>query len=164
PSKSNLCLIEPSPLPLMKFCYPLFFLFLLPLTANAQCPITVNAGEDIYLCAPPTPTQLNGSIDGDYLNFFWTPTTGMSGANTLTPTVNVNSTISYVLTARAADMGNNLIINGDFESGNSDFTSDYIYNPGDLVPEGYYDVIDNPQADHPGFAACDDHTSGDGNM
>ncbi|MCE7925286.1 MAG: hypothetical protein DYG98_19695 [Haliscomenobacteraceae bacterium CHB4] len=164
PSNYNLCLIGANPLLLMKFCYPLFFIFLLPITARAQCPITVNAGDDIYLCAPPTPTQLNGSIDGDYLNFFWTPTTGMSGANTLTPTVNVNSTISYVLTARAADMGNNLIINGDFESGNSDFTSDYIYNPGDLVPEGYYDVIDNPQADHPGFAACDDHTSGSGNM
>ena len=131
---------------------------------SAQCPITVNAGEDIYLCAPPTPTQLNGDIGGDYLNFFWSPTSGMSGSNTLSPTVNINMTTSYVLTARAADYSNNLISNGDFEGGNSDFTSDYVYNPGDLVPEGFYDVINNPMSDHPGFAACMDHTSGGGNM
>ncbi|MBK7935831.1 MAG: gliding motility-associated C-terminal domain-containing protein [Lewinellaceae bacterium] len=130
----------------------------------AQCPITVDAGPDVYLCSPPTPTQLNGDISGDYLNFFWSPTTGMTGANTLSPTVNVSTTTNYVLTARAADYSNNLIVNGDFESGNSDFTSDYVYNPGDLVPEGVYDVLANPQDDHPSFAPCDDHTSGSGNM
>jgi len=134
------------------------------LLISAQCPITVDAGEDVYLCAPPTPTQLQGSIDGDFLNFFWTPTTGMIGSNSLTPTVTVSGTTSYVLTGRAADLSNNLIDNGDFESGNSGFSSDYIYMPGNLLPEGVYDVIDNPQLDHPGFAPCDDHTSGNGNM
>lgn len=146
---------------------PFFFftyLFTAAQALYAQCPITVNAGEDIYLCAPPTPVQLNGDIGGDYLNFFWSPTTGMSGANTLSPTVNVTTTTTYVLTGRAADLSNNLIVNGDFESGNSDFTSDYTYNPGDLVPEGVYDVLDNPQNSHTGFAPCNDHTSGSGNM
>ncbi len=130
---------------------------------TAQCPITVNAGEDIYLCAPPTPTQLNGSIGGDYLNFFWSPTTGMSGATTLTPTVSVSQTTSYVLSARAADYTQNLIDNGDFESGNSSFTSDYVYNPGNLVPEGVYDVLSNPSSAHPNFPPCNDHGGG-GNM
>jgi gliding motility-associated-like protein len=132
--------------------------------AYAQCPITVNAGEDIYLCAPPSPTQLNGSINGPFLNFFWTPTTGMSGSNTLSPTVSVTQTRTYVLTARAVDLGNNLIVNGDFEAGNSGFTSDYVESPGNLVPEGVYEVLDNPQNSHPGFQPCDDHTSGSGNM
>lgn len=147
-----------------------YILFLSALTLSitgalrAQCPITVNAGEDIYLCAPPSPTQLNASIDGDYLNFSWSPTTGMTGANTLTPTVNTTTTRTYVLTARAVDVNNNLIVNGDFEGGNSSFTSDYVYNPGNLVPEGVYDVLTNPQDDHPGFAPCMDHTSGSGNM
>ncbi|MBC7774117.1 MAG: gliding motility-associated C-terminal domain-containing protein [Phycisphaerae bacterium] len=131
---------------------------------SAQCPITVDAGEDVYLCAPPTPTQLNADISGDYLGFTWSPTTGMTGQNTLTPTVTVSQTTSYVLTATAPDYSNNLVDNGDFEGGNSGFTSDYLYSPGDLVPEGLYDVLDNPQDDHPGFAACDDHTSGSGNM
>ncbi|GAB4491865.1 MAG: hypothetical protein OHK0019_12660 [Saprospiraceae bacterium] len=151
----------------MRFYPVLFSLFLaIPNTRTllAQCPVTVNAGDDVYLCAPALPTQLNATVDGDYLNFFWTPTSGMSGSNTLNPTVSVNTTTNYVLTVRAADLNNNLISNGDFESGNTDFTSDYTYNPGNLVPEGYYDVINNPQADHPGFAPCVDHTSGGGNM
>ena len=152
----------------MKYCYPVV-LFLLSIFSRtdvllAQCPVTVNAGDDVYRCAPPSPAQLNGDIDGNYLNFFWTPTTGMQGSNTLNPTVNVSTTTNYVLTVRAADLSNNLISNGDFESGNSDFTSDYVYNPGDLVPEGFYDVLDNPQDDHAGFAPCNDHTSGSGNM
>ncbi|MBL7803894.1 MAG: gliding motility-associated C-terminal domain-containing protein [Saprospiraceae bacterium] len=130
----------------------------------AQCPITVNAGDDIYLCTPPAPTELNGSIDGDYLSFAWTPLSGLSGANTLSPGVSVTQTTTYVLTGSAVDPSTNLIANGDFEGGNSDFSSDYVYNPGDLVPEGYYDVLANPQDDHPGFQPCNDHTSGSGNM
>ncbi len=130
----------------------------------SQCGITVSAGDDIYLCAPPTPTQLDGSIEGDYLNFMWTPTTGMTGSNTLSPTVTVSQTTTYVLKASAADLNNNLVSNGDFEGGNSGFDSDYGYSPGNLWPEGLYDIIDNPQSSHSGFSPCNDHTSGSGNM
>lgn len=132
--------------------------------ASSQCPITVSAGEDKYLCVPPTPTQLDGEINGDYLNFFWTPTTGMTGAGTLHPTVNVSTTTTYVLTARAVNSGLNLINNGDFESGNSGFTSGYAHSPGNLWPEGVYEVLPDPSASHPNFAACPDHTSGSGSM
>ncbi len=140
------------------------FFFFANLCLWAQCPITVDAGDDIYLCAPPVPTQLNGDISGPYLSFIWSPTTGMSGSNTLSPTVTVTQTTSYVLSASAPDFGNNLVENGDFEQGNAGFSSDYGYSPGNLVPEGLYDVIDNPQSDHPSFAPCNDHTSGSGNM
>jgi len=149
--------------PLRLFISLLFFFAILSNLA-AQCPVSVNAGEDVYLCAPPTPTQLNGEISGDYLNFNWSPTAGMSGSNTLTPTVTVSQSTNFVLTANAVDYSNNLVENGDFESGNTGFSSDYTYSPGNLIPEGVYDVLDNPQDDHPGFAPCDDHTSGDGNM
>ena len=143
-----------SVLPLLIVHSPLF----------SQCGITVSAGDDIYLCAPPTPTQLDGNIEGDYLNFVWTPTTGMTGSNTLSPTVTVSQTTTYVLKAGAADLNNNLVSNGDFEGGNSGFDSDYGYSPGNLWPEGLYDILDNPQSSHSGFAPCDDHTSGSGNM
>jgi len=128
------------------------------------CPITVSAGPDKYLCLPSSPTQLEGEIDGTYLNFSWSPTTGMTGSNSLTPNVNVTTTTTYVLKAKAVNTALNLIDNGDFEQGNVGFSSDYGYSPGDLVPEGLYDVIDNPQADHAGFQPCPDHTSGSGNM
>jgi gliding motility-associated-like protein len=132
--------------------------------SSGQCTITVDAGDDIYLCSPPSPTQLSGSISGDYLSFMWTPVTGLTGASTLQPTVNVTQSTFYVLSASAADLNNNLVVNGDFEQGNTGFTSDYGYSPGNLVPEAIYDVLDNPQDDHPSFAPCDDHTSGAGSM
>lgn len=131
---------------------------------KAQCPITVNAGDDIWLCQVPASVQLNGSISGNYLNFSWSPTAGMQGANTLNPTVNVNGPATFVLTGRAVNLNNNLIVNGDFEGGNYGFTSDYIYSPTNLVPEGTYAILSNPQSAHPGFAPCTDHTSGGGNM
>lgn len=134
------------------------------LPAIAQCPITVSAGEDIYLCNPPTPTQLQGSIDGDYLNFTWTPTQGLTGIQTLSPTVNVTQTTNYVLTVKAVNTEINLINNGDFESGNSNFSSNYTYSPGNLWPEGVYDVLADPSTAHSNFAACNDHTSGGGQM
>ncbi|MEQ1666692.1 MAG: hypothetical protein ABL927_15105, partial [Bdellovibrionales bacterium] len=68
-----------------------FFLFV-SFWLSAQCPITVNAGDDIYLCAPAPPTDLNGEISGDYMNFNWSPTVGMTGATTLSPTVTVSQT------------------------------------------------------------------------
>lgn len=126
---------------------------------RAQCPITVDAGPDVFLCASPGQAMLDANISGTYLNFFWTPTTGMTGSNTLMPTVNVSQTTAYVLTARAVDPSMNLIDNGDFEQGNSGFTSDYTYNPGfTLPPFGSYEVTSTPAI----FPDCPDHTSGTG--
>jgi len=130
----------------------------------AQCPITVDAGEDVWLCQVPGSAQLNGSIAGSYLSFSWSPTTGMQGANTLNPTVTVNGPATFVLTGRSVNLNDNLIVNGDFEGGNFGFSSSYIYSPTNLVPEGTYAVLPNPQTAHPGFAPCGDHTSGGGNM
>lgn len=138
-------------------------LFFTAFSLQAQCP-TIDAGEDLYLCFPPGPANLNGSIDGPYLDFMWTPTTGLAGTQTLTPTVLTTQNATYVLKVRGVDLGNNLIQNGDFESGNSNFWSEYLYSPGDLWPEGVYDVLPNPQTDHPNFSPCTDHTSGSGNM
>ena len=61
-------------------------------------------------------------------------------------------------------IASNLLPNGTFESGNSGFTSAYGYNPGNLVPEGKYDVVTNPRADHASFATCGDKTTGTGKM
>ncbi len=132
--------------------------------ANAQCPISVSAGPDIVRCTSPASAQLSGNVTGSYLGFTWSPTTGMSGSNTLNPTVNVTQTTSYILTATALDVSTNLIVNGNFEQGTTGFTNDYIHNPGDLWPEGVYDVLPNPNAAHPDFPNCGDHTSGSGNM
>lgn len=64
-------------------------------------------------------------------------------------------------------MASEFIVNGNFESGNSGFTTDYLYVPpgsGALVPQGRYTVDNNPRDSHNSFAIMGDHTSGTGLM
>jgi hypothetical protein len=58
--------------------------------------------------------------------------------------------------------GINLITNGDFESGNTGFTSSYTNNQSNLQAEGTYAVVKNPNSVHSGFTNCPDHASGSG--
>ena len=54
-----------------------------------------------------------------------------------------------------------LLTNGTFDAGATGFQSGYAYAvTHDLYPEGTYDVISNPQADHNLFSAFADHTPG----
>lgn len=57
----------------------------------------------------------------------------------------------------------NLIVNGDFEAGNTGFTTAYTYNT-NLVPEGNYYIATNPSLHHPHAASYGDHTTGSGLM
>lgn len=64
--------------------------------------------------------------------------------------------------------GTDRVANGNFSSGNTNFTSDYIYvangvGQTELVPEGYYSVYTNPNDLHASFAACTGH-GGSGNF
>ena len=59
----------------------------------------------------------------------------------------------------------NLIVNGDFTSGNSAFTSDYTYIPINAASvQKIYGIVTNPSTWEAGFSACGDHTNGTGNM
>lgn len=60
--------------------------------------------------------------------------------------------------------GVELVVNGNFELGNTGFFSSYSYlqGPAPVLNEGFYTVIDNPNNIHSGFQACADHTSGSG--
>lgn len=60
-----------------------------------------------------------------------------------------------------------LITNGDFEAGNTGFTTDYTYvapGAGALVPQGVYTVHTDPNFSHGSFVSMGDHTTGSGNM
>lgn len=128
----------------------------------AQCPITVNAGPDKLVCNSGLMVTLDGSIGGDYLGFRWTPTNGLSNANTLTPSTTVSGMLSYVLSAGALDpAAPNLVNNPGFENGNTGFTSNYAYNPLPISP-GLYTLTTSPSLVLSSFPPCDDHTYGDG--
>ncbi len=58
----------------------------------------------------------------------------------------------------------NLITNGDFELGNTGFTSDYTFNAGVNFNAAEYTVGTNPQAFNGAFVSAGDHTTGFGNM
>ena len=67
------------------------------------------------------------------------------------------ATLAMAGTAQSAE----LLTNGTFDDGNTGFQSQYAYAvTHDLYPEGAYDVITNPQADHNLFSAFPDHTPG----
>ncbi len=76
------------------------------------------------------------------------------------------STLTVLLAISAA--AQNLLTNGNFEAGNTGFTSDYIYIPGDGTRHteiGEYSVIDNPAtAFTNGYHSYGDHTTGSGLM
>lgn len=58
----------------------------------------------------------------------------------------------------------NLVTNGDFEAGNTNFSSDYTYVPGGNGAEGQYTVRSNPYPWNPAFISTGDHTTGSGQM
>jgi gliding motility-associated-like protein len=72
------------------------------------------------------------------------------------------STTTYTLFNQLK--GGNIVVNGNFENGNTGFTSQYIYNPGSGFNSGVYNTGSSIIAWHPGMANCQDHTSGTGKM
>lgn len=59
-----------------------------------------------------------------------------------------------------------MISNGDFEQGNTDFTTGYAFSPGNTGPAQSYDITLDPGASHPApnDPSYGDHTTGSGFM
>ncbi|MEM8909063.1 MAG: hypothetical protein AAGD05_14555, partial [Bacteroidota bacterium] len=129
------------------------------------CTLTVDAGVDFSICNDGSSATLNGNVIGNAIAFSWSPATGLSNPNSLTPTVSVATSTTYTLTAQ--ELENTIPIpNGDFEAGNSSFTSDYNYvdpaNPIGFVLPGSYTIITSPELIWSNLPPCDDHTFGNG--
>ena len=158
---------------LHKILFWLLFFICSPFPINADpsfsledvCTIIVNAGTDINICADGSPVQLNGSVIGNSLTYFWTPETGLDDPTSLTPTVTTGIPVTYTLSAQEPD---NFIpiSNGDFQLGNTSFTSDYNYisptAPIGFINPGSYTIITSPELIWANLPPCDDHTAGNG--
>jgi gliding motility-associated-like protein len=95
------------------------------------------------------------------LNFCWSPVTYLDNPLSPNPVTSAPQNITYYFTAQVT--GTNIINNGNFDNGNTGFTSEYSYaNPN--VTEGQYFVGKTPQAWNASMSACGDHTTGNGNM
>jgi len=80
-----------------------------------------------------------------------------------TQSITVNSSGNYWW--ETVDYTNNKVVNGNFSSGNTGFTSSYVVPSGPvnntlLYPEGTYAINSNPNNVHSGFSSFFDHTSG----
>ena len=95
------------------------------------------------------------------LDFCWSPVDYLNNPLLPNPTTTAPVPIRYYFTAEIS--GQNLIQNGSFDLGNSGFTSNYTYSPGNGFSEGTYNVGSNVAAWHSGLAACNDHGTGTGN-
>ncbi len=84
--------------------------------------------DSVKLCKNSTytiPVVLYGTNPA--LSFLWSPATGLSSSTILNPLLTANASGWYHLTVNSITSGN-LIVNGDFSSGNTGFTSpDYTY-------------------------------------
>ncbi len=121
------------------------------------CGVIVDAGADIYICDGDLPVQLDGSVMGSSTGFSWTSDPNLDDPSILNPMVSATGT--YTLTAQGLEI--NLINNGDFEQGDTGFTSDY--TPGNSGA-GNYLIADTPEDYISFFSDCSDHTTGSGNM
>lgn len=142
-------------------------------TVQSQCSFTVNVPSDVTICSPEEIDLIGSVSGGDYINVEWVGSNGFVDDELSTNDTPQEST-TYTLTAfGTTDI--NLVENGDFEQGNTAFTSSYLngeifcptgpFNPwGNLGCEGMYVVTDDPSETHTNFSACGDHTTGDGQM
>ena len=89
--------------------------------------LDITVPDDITICEAQN-ISLDGTINGDFLEFEWTGSNGFSDNQNLNTSAFTTSTTTYTLTAiQQGDV--NLVTNGDFENGNTGFTSEYAFNP-----------------------------------
>ena len=72
--------------------------------------------------------------------------------NTDASTQGISVSFPGTYTVTSSFFTNNLVTNGGFNAGNTDFNSSYNYSADDLVPEGVYTVTTNANFVHDGFS------------
>ncbi len=123
---------------------------------KAQCSFSL--GADLTYCQGQN-INITLSAPPAYTSYLW---------NTGSTNQSVNATTAGTYICTGTLLSSNLIANGDFSSGSTGFTSDYVVGTGGtwgpLSAEGTYMVSNNPTATHSNFPNFGDHTSGTGNM
>lgn len=133
----------------------LFFLFgvvgYFQMNVAAQC--TIDLGPDLGLC----PGQSHTFILPVGNTYVWENLSPLA-------TRTISNAGTYFVTS--TNLGPNLIVNGDFELGNTNFTTQYVPGTGGvwglLSSEGQYTVTTSPTLAHNNFSFCNDHTAAPG--
>ena len=125
-------------------------------------PANIILTPDTTLCFGKA-LQLKTQFDSS-LNFCWSPSGFLNNTAFAQPTTTPPSNITYTLFA-AANTGN-LITNGNFNAGNTGFTTDYVQSATSpaIAADGNYLVANTSNNAAPLAADCKDHTTATGNM
>ncbi|MCX6210191.1 MAG: gliding motility-associated C-terminal domain-containing protein, partial [Bacteroidetes bacterium] len=107
--------------------------------------------------------SFNLNVQDSGVGFCWSASNGTVSNNSANITVAPTANTTYYYNTQT--LGTNLIINGDFENGNTSFQTDYTYHPSTAGGvQGIYHIATNPNVWLSAFSACKDHTSNGGNM
>ena len=145
--------------------FPGSYTFTYSLPANGSCPAdqalfsigisnfpAVQLGSDTTLCTGQN-LLLNAASAMNYDSYLW----NNSSTN---PTRIVNAPGTYKV--KVGILGNDQIVNGDFESGTTGFSTDYTLGSGGnwglLSNPSTYAITNSPNLVHDNFMACADHT------
>jgi hypothetical protein len=131
---------------------------------NSACPSPGQnlAGPDKIICASLGSVQI-GLPPTSGFSYNWTPTTGLSNPLISNPIASPSTTTNYTLTTTYNNT--NHVLNGDFELGNSQFNSEYIYdcNSSTFLPNDFC-ITSNSQYLNSSNCYFNNHTSGGNNM
>jgi gliding motility-associated-like protein len=131
-----------------------FILLSAAVTAQCTAPV-IDLGNDTTLC-PGQTMWLNAGAG--YSSYQWN-----NGSTNPTKFVSSPGGTYWV---KVGSVGTNIIVNGDFEQGNTSFTTGYTLGAGGafglLSNPGTYAVTTSPNLVHNNFNVCQDHTAAPG--
>ena len=136
------------------------------ITISQPSPITAVTTQTNVTCNGLNNGIANVTISGGsgVFDYLWNtnPTQVTQTASGLAP----GTYIATVSNSGCSPSGTELVVNGDFSSGNTGFTSSYIYTPPPNTSEGQYWVATAPQVSswNGGMTSNGDHTTGSGNL
>lgn len=122
---------------------------------NSNCNL-VTCGDQTIIRGQSVQLSVSGAT-----TYRWVPATGLSDPNSATPMAYPSNTTTYTVTGyNYSDQ--NLVVNGDFEQGNTGFSSGYSYNSS-LDDEGTFYIDNTTQGHHDDFVG-QGHTTGSDNF
>lgn len=123
---------------------------------------TYGSVDTLYTCHPGDAVPLQ--VTTTFAGYSWFPAATLDNPTVANPTAFPQQNTLYIASSITAS-GENLIKNGDFSSGNIDFSSQYIYSPGANPTQGVYGVFSSSRDLSPQvFRDCRDHTNGMGKL
>jgi gliding motility-associated-like protein len=126
--------------------------------------IPVNVQQDSLIAVADTTICRGNSIQLNTLpalNFCWASSPTLSNTSIANPVATPTANTTYYFTSQTT--GTNLVLNGDFSSGNTGFTSDHTSQFPNTT-EGVYWIGNNSASWNINFNNCTEHTTGTGNM